>query len=159
MKKETKKVAAKRIAKTEKTESNYGKLLAANKAYKVNVAQLQFVVDTINAFARKKDPEICAFFKAQGIDFMPAEKRNIKKEGKRYLTPEVVLAGWKTELVTIDENGNKVYNRRIKGELRPVTKWSAFVVMQCATRVWAALELQARKAARLAAKQQKDSAK
>lgn len=80
MKKETKKVAAKRIAKT---ESNYGKLLAANKAY----------------------------------------------------------------------------NRRVKGELRPVTKWSAFVVMQCATRVWAALELQARKAARLAAKQQKDSAK
>lgn len=157
MKKETQKVAAKRIAKTEKTESNYGKLLAANKAYKVNTAELQFVVDTINAFARKKDPEICAFFKAQGIDFMPCEKRNMK-EGKRYLTPEVVLAGWKSELVTI-ENGNKVYNRRIKGELRPVTKWSAFVVMQCATRVWAALELQARKAARLAAKQQKDSAK
>lgn len=155
MKKETKKVAAKRIAKT---ESNYGKLLAANKAYKVNTAELQFVVDTINAFARKHDPEICAFFKAQGIDYMPAEKRNMK-DGKRYLTAEVVLAGWKTELVTIDENGNKVYNRRIKGELRPVTRWSAFVVMQCATRVWAALELQARKAARLAAKQQKDSAK
>lgn len=153
MKKETKKVAAKRIAKTD----NYGKLLAANRAYRVNTAELQFVVDTINAFARKKDPEICAFFKAQGIDFMPAEKRNMK-DGKRYLTAEVVLAGWKTELVTIDENGNKVYNRRIKGELRPVTKWSAFVVMQCATRVWAALELQARKAARLAAKQ-KDSTK
>ena len=155
MKKETKKVAAKRIAKT---ESNYGKLLAANKAYKVNTAELQFVVETINAFARKKDPEICAFFKAQGIDFMPAEKRNMK-DGKRYLTADVVLAGWESELVTIDENGNKVYNRRVKGELRPVTKWSAFVVMQCATRVWAALELQARKAARLAAKQQKDSAK
>ncbi len=149
MTKTTKKVAAKR----NKNESNYGKLLAANKSYKVNTAELSFVVDTINAFARKKDPEIAAFFKAQGIDFMPAEKRNMK-EGSRYLTPEIVLAGWRSDLVTIDENGNKVYNRRIKGELRPVTKWNAFVILQCATRVWVALELQARKAARLA-----DSAK
>ena len=94
----------------------------ANESYKQLVSSLDFVINTLNEMART-DERVKTWFDESGINVRPRQKKH-EKEGKIYLTADIIIEAWDKEL----KDDEHLY-RLVKGEKRVVDKFSAWLVM------------------------------